>query len=248
MTAPDGTSPAAPHRSDQVRAHLVDLVHERAVGDLLPSDRELSARFGIGRTSVRHVVDMLVAEGLLVRAQGRGTFVAPPRADFQMRITTFGEEVRRRGMTPGSRVLVAVTVPAPDAVADTLALDAGDLVYRVQRLRTADGEPWAVEDAWIPVALAPHLLHGGVPESLDGALRAYGHPPTDGAETISAADATAEEAALLEMTGPRAVLRVDRRTFAHDVPLIHSLTSFRGDRYSVFVPLDEARSTGPVGA
>jgi GntR family transcriptional regulator len=239
---------AAPaHRSDRLRAYLTDLVRELAVGDLVPSERELTARFGVARTTVRRVVDVLVAEGLLERAQGRGTFVAPPRADFQMRITTFGEEVRRRGMTPGSRVLVAVTLPAPAGVADTLALDPGALVHRVQRLRTADGEPWAVEDAWIPAGLAPQLLHGGVPESLDAALRAHGHPPTDGAETISAADATEEERRLLGMPGTRAVLRIDRRTFAHDVPLIHSLTSFRGDRYAVFVPLDGARSPGPVG-
>jgi GntR family transcriptional regulator len=243
-TDPSGAAPA--HRTDLVRAYLTSRVGELAVGDVVPSERELTARFGVARTTVRRVVDALVAEGMLERAQGRGTFVAPPRADYQMRITTFGEEVRRRGMTPGSRVLLAVTLAAPEPVADTLALDVGDPVHRVQRLRTADGEPWAVEDAWIPARLAPHLLADGVPRSLDAALRAHGHPPTDGAETISAADATDEERRLLAMTGTRAVLRVDRRTFAHDVPLIHSLTSFRGDRYSVFVPLDRARSTGPV--
>jgi GntR family transcriptional regulator len=232
---PSGTTPTAPastavgtRKAAQVHAYLTGLAHDLAVGDVVPSERELSARFGASRTTVRRAVDALVAEGVLARSQGRGTFVAPPRADYEMRLTTFAEEVRRRGMAPGAQVLQAATLPCPQHLAELL-------------LRTADGEPWAVEDAWIPAALAPDLLDDGVPESLDAELRRRGHVPTDGAETISAADATIQERRLLAMTSTYAVMRIDRRTFAHDVPLIHSRISYRGDRYTVFVPLNEAR-------
>jgi DNA-binding GntR family transcriptional regulator len=140
----------------RVRTYLTELLASGlAVGDAIPSERALTERFDVSRTTVRQAIDALVAEGLLERAQGRGTFVAPPRVDFEMRLTTFGEEVRRRGMTPGSQVLQAATVPCPPTVADTLALRVGASAHRVLRVRTADGEPWAVEDAWIPAVLAP---------------------------------------------------------------------------------------------
>ncbi|WP_278236198.1 GntR family transcriptional regulator [Isoptericola sp. AK164] len=244
------TRPAGRHGTGQkyrvVRAYLAELVDQLAVGDAIPSERALGERFDVSRMTVRQAIDALVADGLLERAQGRGTFVAPPPADLEMRLTTFGEEVRRRGMTPGSQVLEAATRPCPAAVADVLALRPGDDAHRVLRVRTADGEPWAVEDAWIPAGLAPDLLDDGVPESLDAELRRRGHVPTGGDETITAADATDTECRLLSMTGTHAVMRIERRTYAAQTPLIHSRFSYRGDRYSVFVPLGEARSPVPV--
>jgi GntR family transcriptional regulator len=234
------------HKYLAVRSHLADLVaRELTVGDAVPSERALTRQLGVSRTTVRQAIDALVIEGVLERSQGRGTFVAPPRADLEMRLTTFGEEVRRRGMTPASHVLEARTTPCPAAVAELLALAVGAPAHRVLRVRTADGEPWAVEDAWIPAAPAPDLLDDGVPESLDQALRDRGHVPTGGEETITAADATSDERRLLAMSTTHAVMRIERRTYVDDVPLIHSRFSYRGDRYSVFVPLGEARSPVP---
>ncbi|CPU62053.1 GntR family transcriptional regulator [Mycobacteroides abscessus] len=111
------------------------------------------------------------------------------------------------------------------------------------RLRTADGSPMSVEEAWIPVDLAPDLLDDGVPESLYGALRERGLAPTWGEDTITASDATVQEQKLLGLRASRAVMRTVRRTFAGDSPLMYSRSSYRGDRYSVFVPLREARPT-----
>ncbi|CAM3605282.1 GntR family transcriptional regulator [Isoptericola cucumis] len=232
------------HKYLAVRAYLADLVATRlSVGDAVPSERSLTERFGVSRMTVRQAVDALVTEGVLERAQGRGTFVAPPRADFEMRLTTFGEEARRRGLVPGADVLEAGTAPAPAPVAEALDRPAGTPMHRVLRLRTADGNPMSLEEAWIPVDLAPDLLDRGVPESLYAALRARGLDPTWGEETITAADATPDELAALEMRTSQAVMRTTRRTFGGDAPLMLSRACYRGDRYSVFVPLREARPT-----
>lgn len=232
------------HKYLAVRAYLADLVTtELEVGDAIPSERTLTETFAVSRMTVRQAIDALVTEGVLERAQGRGTFVAPPRADFEMRLTTFGEEARRRGMEPGARVLETGVVPAPASVAEALGRPVGAPMHHVVRLRSADGAPMSVEEAWIPQDLAPDLLDDGVPESLYGALRARGLAPTWGEDTITASDATAQELALLEMRGSRAVMRTVRRTFAGDEPLMYSRSSYRGDRYSVFVPLREARPT-----
>ncbi|MCM3533232.1 transcriptional regulator, GntR family [Cellulosimicrobium aquatile] len=237
-------SQASEHKYLTVRAYLADLVaSELSVGDAVPSERSLTEKFGVSRMTVRQAVDALVTEGVLERAQGRGTFVAPPRADFEMRLTTFGEEARRRGMEPGTEVLEVGTVPAPASVAESLGRATGDPMHHVVRLRTADGSPMSVEEAWIPVDLAPDLLDDGVPESLYGALRERGLAPTWGEDTITASDATVQEQKLLGLRASRAVMRTVRRTFAGDSPLMYSRSSYRGDRYSVFVPLREARPT-----
>ena len=90
----------------QVREHVRGLIEAQPPGSAAPSERELVARFGVARMTVRQALDALVAEGLLERIPGRGTFVAqPPRTSG--RLTSFTEEIRRRGMLPESQTLLA---------------------------------------------------------------------------------------------------------------------------------------------
>lgn len=236
-TAPAST-PRATHKHQAVRSYLEELVErELAVGDAVPSERALCERFGVSRMTVRQAVDALVGDGVLVREQGRGTFVAPQRMDFEMRLTTFGEEMRRRGMRPDTRVLDALTVPASAEAADALGTEPGAPLHHLWRVRFADGTPMSIEQLWVPVALAPDLFAGGPPPSLYDALREAGLAPSWGEETLTASEATDEEAALLDLRGTRAVLRATRRTFSSDTPCMYSRACYRGDRYSVWVPL-----------
>jgi GntR family transcriptional regulator len=238
------TTPRRRHKYQAVRAYLVELIeNELREGDAVPSERALTERFGVSRMTVRQALESLVSDGVLQREQGRGTFVAPSRIDFEMRLTTFAEDARRRGLTPGTRVLAAATVPATPRVAEVLAVKEGDPVHRVERLRTADGEPMSVEVSWIPAHLLPGMLDDGVPDSLYAALRGAGHAPTWGEDTFLAADATDAEADLLSLPGSRAVLRTRRRTYAEEGAVMYSQACYRGDRYSVVVPLREARPT-----
>ncbi|MGP7960326.1 GntR family transcriptional regulator [Sanguibacter sp. A247] len=230
------------HKHLVVRDYLAELIaNELEVGDAVPSERTLTERFDVSRMTVRQALDALVAEGTLVREQGRGTFVAPRHADFEMRLTTFGEEARRRGLEPGARVLDATTMPAPPRVARALDLPEDEPVHHVSRLRTADGSPMSIESSWIPARLAPHLLADAVPTSLYSVLRDLDLSPTWGEDTLQAADATATEAELLDMTTQRAVLRTQRRSYAGQTAVMYTQSTFRGDRYSVLVPLREAR-------
>ncbi|QZN86587.1 GntR family transcriptional regulator [Cellulomonas sp. C5510] len=236
-TAPASTVRAT-HKHQAVRSYLEELVErELAVGDAVPSERALCERFGVSRMTVRQAVEALVGEGVLVREQGRGTFVAPQRMDFEMRLTTFGEEMRRRGMRPDTRVLDALTVPASAEAADALGTEVGAPLHHLWRVRYADGTPMSIEQLWVPVGLAPDLFAAGPPPSLYDALRAVGLDPSWGEETLTASEATDEEAALLDLRATRAVLRATRRTFSADTPCMYSRACYRGDRYSVWVPL-----------
>ncbi|WP_263120034.1 GntR family transcriptional regulator [Cellulomonas sp. RIT-PI-Y] len=238
MTQPSG------FKHETVRAYLAELVGELGVGDPIPSERVLCERFGVSRMTVRQAVDALVAEGALRREQGRGTFVAPRRIDFEMRLTTFGEEMRSRGLEPDSRVLFAGRVPATVPIAEALQIAPGDLLHHLERVRTADGLPMSVERLWVPVALVPGLLDGGTPDSVYAALRGAGCAPSWGEDTLTASEATEHESRLLGLpVGNRVVMRAERRTYADIGPCMYSTASYRGDRYSVWVPL---RAPGEV--
>ncbi|WP_229734661.1 GntR family transcriptional regulator [Cellulomonas carbonis] len=227
----------------RVRDYLRSLVtHELAVGDPIPSERALCERFGVSRMTVRQAVDALVVEGLLAREQGRGTFVAPTKVDLEVRLSSFGEEMRRRGMEPASKVLAAEVAQATPDVADALEILPGEDVWSLHRVRYADGEPMAIEQTWLPRALLPGLLDDGVPESLYGELRRRGHVPDWGEETVAAGEADAEAADLLGVADGAPVLRLTRRTFAGQTACVYARSSYRADRYVLWVPLRAPRA------
>lgn len=232
---------APDYKHVRVRDYLRGLVsHELAVGDTIPSERELCERFGVSRMTVRQAIDALVNEGLLHREQGRGTFVAPARTDMELRLVGFGDDMRRRGMAPSTELLDAETVEAPWDVAESLELEPGAAVHHVQRLGWADGRPMALEETWIPASRFPDLLDGapdGFPESLYAAFRDHGHDPDWGEDTVAASDASAHEAELLRLGTARTVLRIARRTFAGQVACAFSRSCYRADRYTLWVPL-----------
>src|SRR5207237_9787694 len=107
-------------------------------GSPAPSERELVQHFGVARMTVRQALDALVAEGLLERVPGRGTFVARARLDVQVRLSSYTEEMVRRGLKPSSRTLLARMESAGPGVARALALAGGEPVVHWQRLRLAD--------------------------------------------------------------------------------------------------------------
>jgi len=222
----------------RVRDYLRSLVtHELAPGDAIPSERILCDQFGVSRMTVRQAVDALVVEGLLAREQGRGTFVAPTKVDLEVRLASFGEEMQRRGMEPASKVLSAEVVAATPDIADALDILPGERVFSLHRVRLADGEPMAIEQSWLPCQLVPGFFDGPLPDSIYGELRRRGLEPDWGEDVVSAAEVDTGDAELLSVPTGRAVLRVTRRTFAGETACVYSRSTYRADRYVLWVPL-----------
>lgn len=186
--------------------------------------------------TVRQALDALVAEGVLERFPGRGTFVAPPKR-VPSRISSFSEDMRSRGLTAESRTLTAEEVRASTGVARALGIAIREPVVHWRRLRLADGKPVCVSDAYIPSALVPGLLTTDLPDSLYDWLAARGRRPTWAEDSVSAASAKADEAALLESQPGAVVLRLTRRALWGDRPIEVSRSVYLADQHTVSVQL-----------
>ncbi|GAA5155411.1 GntR family transcriptional regulator [Nocardioides marinquilinus] len=221
-----------------VREYVRELVAGSAPGSPAPSERELVTQFGVARMTVRQALDALVAEGLLERIPGRGTFVARPRRE-PTRITGFTEEMSRRGLLAESQTLVARREQAGPGVARALNLTEGDAVIHWRRLRRGDAVPVCLEDNYLNEILLPGFLQSGMPTSLYDALSARGLRPTWAEDSISADVATAEEADLLEIEPATVVLRHSRRGMVGDKIVNVSRSVYRADRFTLWLQLGD---------
>lgn len=164
--------------------------------DRLPSERELSQQFDVSRMTVRQALLDLARDGVIYARVGKGTFVAAPKFDQQLRtLTSFSQEVRSRGGQSASRVLEAREMAASVEVAAALQVAVGSPVWMLSRLRMADGVPMAIETTNLPLALCPGLLqHDFSVESLYQVLRSdYDIQPAQADQVIEAALAAAVE-------------------------------------------------------
>jgi len=252
-TAAIDTGSSVPKYS-QLRDILLDLIYtELTYGQVIPSERELVERYGLSRMTVRQAISGLVSEGRLYRVPGKGTFVARPKIELPLRLASFSEDMRARGLEPGAVDLERRLVAASAATARALGLSPGDPVHLIVRLRTADGVPMAVERSSIPAQLAPGLEE--IPlsnRSLYKVLEeSFGLVLEQGEQTIEAAIVDPADAALLELKPGSAILRLQRRSFAGGRPVELTDAVYRGDRYQLQVGLDVPssprwRANGPL--
>src|SRR5919109_4191530 len=90
-------------KQSEAREAVLDLIEQLGVGEAIPSERQLGVDLGMSRLTVRAALDDLVREGYLVRRRGSGTFVSEPKIAQELTMTSFSEDMKRRGMRPASR-------------------------------------------------------------------------------------------------------------------------------------------------
>src|SRR5947209_19819992 len=92
-------------KQSHTRQQVFDLIQQLGVGTAIPSERQLSADLGVSRLTVRAALDDLAREGYLIRRRGSGTYVQHPKISQELTITSFSDDMRRRGMAPSSTTL-----------------------------------------------------------------------------------------------------------------------------------------------
>lgn len=187
-------------------------------GDVLPAEPRLGEQLGVSPGTVRKALDELTAERIVVRQQGRGTFVAAQTPDtalfrFFRLITPTGERV-----VPASRELARATGPATAEEARSLSIEPAAPVLRVERLReTAGGR--LIERIVVPLGLFPGLdAHAGeLPNTLyDLYERRYGRTVRRAEEKLRAVAVSAAEGSTLGLAEGAPALEIDRIAYTFD--------------------------------
>ncbi|MBC7599025.1 MAG: phosphonate metabolism transcriptional regulator PhnF [Polaromonas sp.] len=205
----------------------------------LPSENELSARFGVNRHTLRQAVAALQLDGLVRIEPGRGTFVQHELLDYVLsRRTRFSENLQRQGLLPSKQLLTARAMPAPERAAHELRLDKGASVLMVEMLDEANDQPVALATAYYPARRFEGLL-----EMLNGGtcttdiLRHFGVEDYVRAESrITTQMPSDETARLLKQPSTRPVLCVE--CLDADMagqPIKYGETVFCGDRIQLVV-------------
>ncbi|MEE4425336.1 GntR family transcriptional regulator [Streptomyces sp. DSM 41528] len=240
-----GQDPGAPVRSGvpehgripkyyAAKVEIAALLAELGEGEVLPTERELAARFEVSRETLRQALRELVLEGRLRRA-GRGTVVAGPKLEQPLALASYTEGVRGQGRRPGRHLVGLDRFPCPPALAADLGLEAGDPVWHMERVLLADDERVGLESTYVALARVPDLAADFEPDS---SFYAYLHDRLgiafgDADERLETVLATPREALLIGTPGALPMLlihRLSRDTGGRPLERVRSL--YRGDRFS----------------
>lgn len=226
-------------------------------GERIPSEPALSREFGVSRGTVERAIRGLVEEGILVREQGRGTFVAYPALESTcFRLSTFAEEARRQGWAPSTSLIRAHVIPAPEEIVRRLQIPTGSQLIEIVRIHCADDEPIVYEIRQLAYDLCPHLLeedleHSSLHELL---LYKYHIPLVRARFTIHAITLSGEPAVLLRVPDGSPGFAVERVTYrTGSKPAVRMYQLWRGDRFHfteevVAIGTTEVGEASPTGS
>jgi GntR family transcriptional regulator len=235
-------------KQSETRERVLDLIDGLAVGDAIPSERQLSSDLGVSRLTVRAALDQLVREGLLVRRRGSGTFVSEPKIAQELTMTSFTEDMRRRGMVPASRTLDLRIVPAGAHLGRLLRVSPSEAVVVITRLRLADRETMAIETLHVRESLIPGLTAADLEQRSFYELleERYGVVIASGTQTIEPTVTNEDESAALGVPLHSPAFLFERTTQTRAGEVVEYVRSiYRGDRYRIVTELNR-RETRPA--
>jgi GntR family transcriptional regulator len=126
-------------------------------GDPVASERDLARIHQVSLMTARHALTSLERQGIVERRRGIGTFVAPPKIHFN-KLMSYTEQMANRSLTAGSKILFARVIFDEQEITARLALPAHSGVIKLERLRHASEEPFALETCYLSAADFPDLL------------------------------------------------------------------------------------------
>lgn len=224
----------------QLSGQLTRLIQQGGMGqgDRLPSERELAEMLNVSRITARQAVEELLEIGLVYREQGKGTFVAESKMRGLLGFASFTDDMKNRGIVPGSRIISQDVIAVDTKLAETLHLNAGDPALHLVRLRLADGHPVSIQSSYLPMRLFPDLDQINLTDrSLFEVLRQkyYVYPAWTEA-AVEATAATPEQARLLEIKAGDPSLIVRGLTFTEMFDVVESVrTVYPGKGLEIYI-------------
>lgn len=152
------TRPVYTQIADELRNNIQQQTYQP--GDKLPTEAQLSQRFGVNRHTIRNAIALLKDEGLVRVDRGRGTFVAAKTIKYPIgKRVRYNENLKAQGIKASYQTIKAVEIPAERAIAKALQLNLGARVILIERLGLADDRPISIASSYFPANLLPHLIY-----------------------------------------------------------------------------------------
>ncbi len=224
----------------QTREHVLELIGRLSVGDAIPPERQLSVELGVSRLTLRAALEELVREGYLVRRRGAGTFVSAPKIAQELTMTSFTEDMRRRGLAAASRTLELRVTQAGALFGRLFHVSPSEPILVAKRLRLADSETMAIETLHVREALVPKLSARDLEEHsfYDLLHDRYGVVLVSGVQTIEPTVTNEEESVALGVPLHSPAFLFERTTRGESGDVVEFVRSiYRGDRYRVVTEL-----------
>lgn len=202
-------------------------------GARLENEIAIGHKLGLSRPTVRRAIQELVNKGLLVRRRGIGTQVVQGSVTRPVELTSLFEDLQNTHHHPSTRVLVHKTIPAPDAVAESLGLTPGDDVVYLRRQRSTDDVPVAVLENYLPSSFADITTDQLGTHGLYEILRARGVTIRIAKQKIGARRAQGDESTLLNIDKGGPVLTMERIAYDSSGQAVeYGHHCYRPDMYS----------------
>lgn len=210
--------------------------------DILPTENDLIKQYNISRITVRKAMDMLENEGFITKKRGLGTFVNSRKIEHNLTsIVHFNENMREYGYNSKTIMVCDKVEQANKTIADSLRIEEGQEIVRIDRLRFAENEPMCLESANFAYKTCPKLL--GIDFSAISLRKfledEYGIVWKYARQNIRAVNATSEMASLLGIEKDKALLYIERVSYSKDdKPLEYLKAYYRSDIYHLTATLD----------
>ena len=220
-------------------------------GDMIPTEPEIEKMYQVSRITVRKAIDGLVAEGLVIKQQGRGTFVQEKIVQEMGNITSWTEEMKQRGHKTETKDLEITKIAPSKKMVAGLNLDKGETLICVKRIRCTDGEAIAIMINYLRAKFVPGFLERGLQfESLYEELEnTYGITLDRANELIRAREVTELEALVLNIPPYSPVLHITRNSYLSDgTPFEIVEMVARADRYQYLITLDGRAKTKVINS
>ncbi|WP_100656538.1 histidine utilization repressor [Alteromonas flava] len=224
-----------------IKAGLVDAIEqgEMCSGEQVPSENQLAQQYGVSRMTARRALSELVEEGILMRSQGLGTFVADHRPMSSMlEIRSIRDEIEQRGHQYSNHIQLLSEVIADDVIANVLDIPRGHAAFHSVIVHLENGLPVQYEDRWVNPRWAPDYLAQDFSKQTANYYLNQVAPLTQADHSVEAMLPHADIAAALKIQETEPCLKISRRTYSAKGVVSHALLYHPGKRYRLGGHLD----------
>jgi GntR family transcriptional regulator len=204
-------------------------------GTKIPSERKLCTVYDVSRMTIRQAINKLVIDGYVYSVKGSGTFIAEKKIEKQKnKLSSFTEDMESKGLTPSNIVVSFEKMLPSEIIADRLRIDSFETVFRIERIRLANGEPMSYEIVYRPVKYTPELSREDLEGSLFEKLKEQGLTLSHSEQTIEAVLSNDRTSELLNIGKDVPLLVIKATSYLDDDTLLeYSRSYYRADMYKV---------------